>query len=323
MKFKDYYQSLGVERGASETEIKKAYRKLAHKYHPDVSKEATAEAQFKEIAEAYQTLKDPAKRAAYDQLGKHVPGEDFNPPPDWGQPGVGARSAGARQESFEGLDLADLFAGLAAGRSHGTSRGAKMSFPGEDYELRATVTLEQAFHGTLLELNLSMPGYDAEGRTVRVPRVFRVRVPKGVTEGQRLRLAGKGGHGFNGGRDGDLYLTVALRSHRLYRASGHDLYLDLPLAPWEAALGASAEVPTLGGTVQMKIPAGTAAGQTLRLAGRGLPRPNGGSGDLLVMVKIVMPPTMTERELELFKELAAVSSFAPRVELLQESAHEA
>ena len=168
-----------------------------------------------------------------------------------------------------------------------------------------------------------MPEYDAEGRTVRVPRVFRVRVPKGVTEGQRLRLAGKGGHGFNGGRDGDLYLTVALRSHRLYRASGHDLYLDLPLAPWEAALGASAEVPTLGGTVQMKIPAGTSAGQTLRLAGRGLPRPNGGSGDLLVMVKIVMPPTMTERELELFKELAAVSSFAPRVELLQESAHEA
>jgi curved DNA-binding protein len=316
VKFKDYYASLGLERGASEAEIKKAYRKLAHKYHPDVSKEAGAEARFKEIAEAYQTLKDPEKRAAYDQLGRHASGEEFRPPPDWGQ-----RYAG-QAASFEGIDLADLFAGLASGRAHGAGRGAAMSFPGEDYELRASISIEQAYHGTMLDLNLSMPDYDAEGRMVRVPRSFKVRVPKGATEGQRLRLPGKGGRGFNGGRDGDLYLTIALQPHRLYRAKGHDLYLDLPLAPWEAALGAAVTVPTPGGTVQLKIPAGTAAGHTLRLAGRGLPRPGAGSGDLLAVARIVMPQTLTARERELLQEWAAASSFSPRAHLTPESAHE-
>jgi curved DNA-binding protein len=316
VKFKDYYASLGLERGASEAEIKKAYRKLAHKYHPDVSKEAGAEARFKEIAEAYQTLKDPEKRAAYDQLGRHASGEEFRPPPDWGQ-----RYAG-QGASFEGIDLADLFAGLASGRAHGAGRGAPMSFPGEDYELRASISIEQAYHGTMLDLNLSMPEYDAEGRMVRVPRAFKVRVPKGATDGQRLRLPGKGGRGFNGGRDGDLYLTIALQPHRLYRAKGHDLHLDLPLAPWEAALGAAVAVPTPGGTVQLKIPAGTAAGQTLRLAGRGLPRPGGGSGDLLAVARIVMPQTLTARERELLTEWAAASSFAPRAEMMPEGTHE-
>ncbi len=316
MKFKDYYASLGLERGATDADIKKAYRKLAHKYHPDVSKEPGAEAKFKEIAEAYQTLKDPEKRAAYDQLGTHAPGQEFTPPPDWGP-----RAAGP-EESFEGIDLADLLASLAGGRARSGGAGGRRSFRGEDYELRTAITIEQAFQGTLMELNISVPEYDAEGRTVRVPKTLKVRVPKGATDGQRLRLAGKGGKGINGGPDGDLYLTVSLLPHRLYRADGHDLHLDLPLAPWEAALGASVEVPTPGGPVQLKVPAGTAAGQTLRLSGRGLPRPKNGSGDLYVVSKIVMPKTTTARERELLQELADASGFAPRSELVRESTHE-
>ncbi len=316
MKFKDYYASLGLERGASDADIKKAYRKLAHKYHPDVSKDPGAEAKFKEVAEAYQTLKDPEKRAAYDRLGTHAPGEEIHPPPDWGPPPGGAGA------SFEDLDLADLLASLAGGRARRGRAGGRMSFRGEDYELATTVSIEQAYTGTLIELHISVPQYDAEGRMTRVPQSLKVRVPKGVIDGQRLRLAGKGGRGVNGGPDGDLYLTVTLQPHRLYRADGHDLHLDLPLAPWEAALGASVEVPTPGGPVQMKIPAGTAAGQTLRLSGRGLPRPKGGNGDLYVVAKIVMPKTTTARERELLQQLSDASGFAPRSEMVRESSHE-
>jgi curved DNA-binding protein len=312
MKFKDYYASLGLERNASDADIKKAYRKLAHKYHPDVSKEPAAEARFKEIAEAYQTLKDPEKRSAYDRLGQHAAGEEFRPPPDWGTQYKG------REESFEGINLADLLAGLAAGRGGQTDAGPRGSFRGEDYELRISIALAQAYHGALLDLNLSMPDYDVQGRLAHVPRSFKVRVPKGATDGQRLRLPGKGGKGFNGGPDGDLYLTVELQPHRLYRVSGHDLYLDLPVAPWETALGATVEVPTPGGHVQMKIPAGTPAGQNLRLAGRGLPRPKDGHGDLYAIVRIVLPETLTDAERASFRELAAASPFAPREKMLKE-----
>jgi len=316
VKFKDYYASLGLERGATDADIKKAYRKLAHKYHPDVSKEAGAEARFKEVAEAYQTLKDPEKRAAYDRLGQHAPGEEVRPPPEWQSQYAG------RNESFEGVDLADLLNELAGGRRRGGGPGARMSFRGEDYDLRTSITVEQAYHGTMIELNLSMPEHDAEGRVTRVPKQLKVRVPKGATDGQRMRLAGKGGRGVNGGPDGDLYLTVTLLPNRLFRPDGHDLHLDLPLAPWEAALGASVEVPTPGGPIQMKIPPGTAADQTLRLAGRGLPRPKSGSGDLYVHAKIVMPKSASARERELLQELARASDFAPRAELLRESSHE-
>ena len=316
MKFKDYYASLGLERGASDADIKKAYRKLAHKYHPDVSKEPGAEARFKEVAEAYQTLKDPEKRAAYDRLGQHAPGEEFRPPPDWGQQYAG------REESFEGVDLADLFAELAARHSGGAGRGASGPIRGEDYELRTGISIEQAYEGALLELNLSMPEYDAAGRRQRVPRTVKVRVPKGAVDGQRLRLAGMGGRGFAGGPAGDLYLTIALQPHHLYRPDGHDLYLDLPLAPWEAALGATIEVPTPGGSVQLKVPAGTAAGSKLRLSARGLPRPKGGSGDFYAVAKIVMPKVWPERARELLQELAAATAdFSPRAGLLGEGGH--
>ncbi|MEO8156710.1 MAG: DnaJ C-terminal domain-containing protein [Betaproteobacteria bacterium] len=312
MKYKDYYEILGVARDASTDDIKKAYRKLAHKYHPDVSKDPKGEEQFKAVAEAYQTLKDAEKRAAYDNLGRHQTGEEFRPPPDWGQ-----QFGDGGNFSFDDIDFADLFAGLGArGRTGpGARRGGTYPIPGQDYEVAAPITIEDAYRGTELDLNLSVPEYDGQGRMHRVPLVFKARIPKGVTNGERLRLPGKGGKGLNGGANGNLYLTIALQPHPLYRVTGHDLYLDLPLAPWEAALGASVEVPTLGGPVRLKIAPGTNTGQKLRLAGRGLPKRSEGEGDLFAIVQVVVPPSPSEREKELFKELAEASQFHPRASL--------
>ncbi len=305
MKYKDYYTILGVERTAKVDDIKKAYRKLAKKYHPDVSKESGAEEKFKEIAEAYATLKDPEKRAAYDQLGSHASGQEFRPPPDWW------RQFGESQSKFEDIDLGDLFAGLAGGQGRRRSR-ADVRIPGEDYEVAVHITLEQAFHGTEIELELSMPEYDQNGFMRRVPRKIKVRIPRGATDGQRLRLPGKGGKGQNGGRDGDLYLNITLHPHSLFRVSGHDIYLDLPLAPWEAVLGSKVKVPTPAGSVNMTIPVGTRAGQRLRLAGRGLPRPSSGAGDLFAIAQIAVPTVVNDRERTLFSQLAEASTFNPR-----------
>ena len=310
MKYKDYYEILGVARDATADAIKKAYRKLAHKYHPDVSKDPKGEEKFKDVSEAYKTLKDPEARAAFDKLGSHRPGEDFQPPPDWGQQFGGGRDGNF---SFDDLDLSDLFAGLGGGRHRGGGqRGGTFPIPGQDYEVAAPITIEDAYNGTELDLNLSVPEYDGQGRMHRVPLVFKARIPRGVADGERLRLPGKGGKGLNGGANGSLYLTIALQPHPLYRATGHDLYLDLPLAPWEAALGASVEVPTLGGPVRLKVPAGTNTGQKLRLGKRGLPKRREGEGDLFAIVQIVVPPSPTDREKALFKDLAEVSTFNPR-----------
>jgi curved DNA-binding protein len=309
MKYSDYYAALGVERGASQEEIKKAYRRLAQKYHPDVSKEPEAEARFKEIAEAYQTLKDPEKRAAYDELGKRPQGEEFRPPPDWTRQHAG----GGEQFSFEDMDFADLFSRFGGARGAGGFGGAgNGSMPGQDFEVPVEISIEDAFKGTTLNLQLSMPQYDEHGRIRRVPHTVKARVAPGAIDGQRLRLPGKGGQGFNGGRAGDLYLDISLKPHRLYRATGHDLYVDLPLAPWEAALGASVEVPTPGGAVNLKVRAGTSSGQKLRLAGRGLPMPRGGAGDLYAVAQIMVPAEPSARERELYGELQAVSSADPR-----------
>ena len=297
MKYKDYYAILGVERSASADDIKKAYKKLAHKFHPDVSKEANAEERFKEVSEAYQTLKDPEKRAAYDQLGANYrPGQDFTPPPDWQQHFRQGEAPGAGF-SFDDIDLSDLFAGLSRGRRGG--QRANMPLRGEDYEATVHLSLDEAFRGTQIDLQLP------KGKVT-------ARIPKGATNGQRLRLRGQGGKGVNGGPDGDLYLDIALHPHRLFRVDGHDLYLDLPLAPWEAALGATVEVPTLSGAVNLKIPPGTGAGRRLRLARKGLPKPGGGEGDLYAVVQIVNPTVLDDRERELFGQLARHSKFDPR-----------
>ncbi len=310
MKFKDYYSILGLERSANEEDIKKAYRKLARKYHPDVSKDPKGEEKFKDIAEAYQTLKDPEKRAAYDQLGSHRPGQDFQPSPDWGRD-FGAQF-GDGQTSFEDFDLSDLFAHLGGDRGRRGRAHGPVPMQGEDFDVTAQISLEEAFQGTQVTLNLSVPEYDETGRMHRAERTFQARIPKGATDGQRLRLRGQGGKGHHGGRDGDLYLNIKLHPHPLFRVDGHDLTLDLPLAPWEAALGATVEVPTLAGPVHLKVTPGTSTGQRLRLARRGLPMPGGGEGDLYAIVQIAMPATLSDREKALFKELAESSNFQPR-----------
>jgi curved DNA-binding protein len=307
MKYKDYYKTLGVERSASAADIKKAYRKLAHKFHPDISKEANAKETFQEVGEAYETLKDTEKRAAYDELGSaYQPGQDFRPPPDWD------KAHGDGQSAFDEMDLADLFAS-PSGKHHGArGHGGNFPIPGQDYEVAAEITLEQAAQGTEFDVNLSVPEPGADGYLRRVPRSFKARIAKGASEGQRLRLPGKGGKGLNGGRDGDLYLIIHLLPHPLFRASDHDLYVDLPLAPWEAALGATVEVPTLHGAVHLKVPADTRSGQKLRLAKRGLPYPREGVGDLFAVAQIVMPTELNQHERTLLQQLADGSTFDPR-----------
>ncbi len=301
MKYKDYYAVLGVPRDASADDIRKAYRRLAQKYHPDVSKDPKGEEKFKDIAEAYQTLKDPEKRAAYDQLGSGFrPGQDFRPPPGWEQQFDFAGAAPGAGYSFEDLDLADLFETLSARAGRAGRARASMPMPGQDYEVTVHLTLEEAHRGTQVDLPLS------------AKRTVKARVPKGAADGQRLRLRGQGGKGINGGRDGDLFLNIALHPHALFRPSGYDLYVDLPLAPWEAALGATVEVPTLDGRVHLKVPATTAAGRKLRLARKGLSKPGGGEGDLYAIVQIVNPTVLGERELELYRQLAEASRFDPR-----------
>lgn len=326
MKYKDYYAILGVTRTASADEIRKAYRKLAQKYHPDVSKEAKAEEKFKEVAEAYQTLKDPEKRAAYDQLGTgYQPGQDFRPPPDWEKhfrgAAPGAEGLGGGAFSFEDLDLSDLFESLSRRGGARARGGAPRAMPGEDYEVTVHLSLEDAHRGTQVDLALSVPEYDAAGNMRHVPKTIKARIPKGATDGQRLRLRGQGGKGHNGGRDGDLYLDIVLHPHPLFRPTGHDLYLDLPLTPWEAALGASVQVPTLEGAVNLKIPPGTTAGRKLRLARKGLAKPGGGEGDLYAVVQIVNPTVLTDRERELFDQLAQASHFNPRGHFGKEPGH--
>jgi curved DNA-binding protein len=309
MKYKDYYAILGVERGAGADEIKKAYRKLAHRYHPDVAKEADTEEKFKEVVEAYETLKNPEKRAAYDQLGSHQAGENFRPPPNWEQEFTEAPF------SFEDIDLSDLFANLRGGGRH--SRRQDMPIHGEDYEVTTQLALEDMYNGAEITLNLTMPNYDEQGFLRGVPQSIKVRIPKGATDGQRLRLPSKGGKGYHGGAPGDLYLNIVLQPHPLFRATGHDLYIDLPLAPWEAALGTTVEVPTLGGPVRLKVKAGTANGQQLRLAKRGLPKPRGGEGDLFAIVQLVNPAALNPREHELYEQLAGTSTFNPRSHFAQ------
>ena len=314
MKYKDYYKILGVARDASADDIKKAYRKLARKFHPDVSKEPNAEERFKEMAEAYETLKDPEKRTAFDQLGSHAAGQEFRPPPDWGQQfASGSPFDQMGPNGFEDIDLADLLAGLAGGRGRGgRTRGRDGPVPGPDYEAMVRITLEQAFHGSEVELDMSMPEYDDRGLAHRVPHRVKVRIPKGVTDGQKLRVPGKGGKGIHGAPAGDLYLDIQVQAHSLFRTSGQDLYVDLPLAPWEAVLGVSVELPTPAGAVTLKVPAGTRAGHKLRLAGRGLSRPGEKSGDLFALVVIVVPTVPDERERALFRQLSETSNFDPR-----------
>lgn len=309
MKYKDYYQALGIERTATIDDIKKAYRKLAHQYHPDVSKDPKGEEKFKEVAEAYATLKNTEKRQEYDKLGARSSGENFTPPPEW------QKQYGGGASSFDDVDLSDIFNAFRSGRG-GNGHG-RASFPakGEDYEVSVTVTLEKIYNGGETDVSLELPEYDAHGLPHRVSRTFRINIPKGAADGQRMRLAGKGGPGRDGGKSGDLYVVLTIAAHPLFRVSGRELYLDLLLAPWEAVLGTTVEIPTLGGDVELKIKPGTSSGQRLRLAGRGLRSHDDGSGDLYAVVQIVTPKTVSKNEQELYEQLATVSDFKPRAHM--------
>ncbi|CAN5834415.1 DnaJ C-terminal domain-containing protein [soil metagenome] len=305
MKFKDYYQIMGLERTATADQIKQAYRKLAHKYHPDISKDSQAKEKFQEIGEAYAVLKDAEKRLAYDDLGKRPANENFTPPPDWQQ------HFNTGQSGFDDVDLSDLFAQMGR-QQHGTRRHANSPAQGQDYEISAAVTLEQLFRGGEIEIRAELPEVDQHGLAHRVARTFRITLPPGAADGQRLRLTGKGGPGLHGGRQGDLYVELALQSHPLYKVSGRDLYIDLPLAPWEAVLGAAVHVPTLAGTVELNIKPDTNTGQKLRLAKRGLPAADGSFGALYAVVSIEIPKTSSVEERALYVQLATISTFNPR-----------
>ena len=313
MKFKDYYSVLGVKRDASQDDIKRAYRRLARKYHPDVSKEPDAEARFKEVGEAYEVLKDPEKRAAYDQFGENwKAGQDFKPPPDWDagfEFSGGGYTGGAQDYS----DFFDTLFGRGGAGMGGRSRGGGFRMKGEDHHAKILINLEDAYHGSTRQVTLRAPEVDSSGHVVTRTRTLNVKIPKGVTEGQRIRLPGQGAPGIGGGPKGDLYLEVAFEPHPFFKPEGRDIYLDLPITPWEAALGAKVTVPTLGGKVGLKIPAGSQTDKKMRIKGKGLPgRP---PGDEYVVLKIMTPEARTQADRELYEKMAKQMPMNPRAHL--------
>ena len=313
MEFKDYYQIMGVKRDATQDEIKRAYRQLARKYHPDVSKQADAEASFKELGEAYEVLKDPEKRAAYDQLGANwKAGQDFRPPPDWKE---GFEFSGGDFAGGETAGFSDFFESLY-GRGSGPGRGSRASFhaQGEDRHARVLIDLEDAYTGTTRSITLRVPEIDAQGRVSTREHTLSVTIPRGIRAGQHIRLAGQGAPGIGQGKPGDLDLEGGFRPHARYRVEERDVYLDLPVAPWEAALGATVKVPSPNGIVELKIPAGSAAGRKLRLKGRGIP--GNTPGDLYVVLQIALPSADTDAATVFYRNMAEqFKSFDPRAEL--------
>jgi len=314
MEFKDYYETLGVKRDATQDEIKRAYRKLARKYHPDVSSEPDAEERFKEVKEAYEVLKDPEKRAAYDQLGSRWrEGQDFQPPPGWD---AGFEFSGGGFTDADAAHFSEFFESLFGGRGahfHSGGRRRRRSYKGEDHHAKILIRLEDAYQGATRSIQLQVPELTPDGHVTLRRRTLQVKIPKGIAAGQQIRLAGQGAPGVEGGPAGDLYLEVEFEPHPLYQVEGRDVYLTLPIAPWEAALGAKVQVPTLGGRVDLKIPAGSQSGQKLRLKGRGLPGKT--PGDQYVVLKIVVPRKLDEKGRALFEQMAREIPFNPREEL--------
>lgn len=312
MQFKDYYQIMGVARDATQDEIKRAYRKLARKYHPDVSKEHDAEARFKELGEAYEVLKDAEKRTAYDQLGANWKGgQEFRPPPDWD---AGFEFGGGGFTGGDAADYSDFFASLFGRGFHAGGAGRASSHArGEDHHAKVLISLEDAYQGATRTITLRVPGMDAQGHVTTTERVLNITIPKGIREGQHIRLSGQGSAGAGEGKAGDLYLQVEFLVHPIYRVDGRDLYLDLPVAPWEAALGATVKVPTLGGIVELKIPEGSGSGRKLRLKGRGMP--GDPPGDCYVVLAIALPPADTEADKDFYRKMAQELNFNPRAKL--------
>ena len=309
MEYKDYYKTLGVERTADAAEIKKAYRKLVRQYHPDVSKHKDADAKTKDINEAYDVLGDAEKRAAYDELGRgYRPGQEFRPPPDW-----------SSQFDFNGTDgndfFADLFAhvgrrGRAAGGAGMGGMGGSFRVPGEDIRASIVIDLRDAYQGASRTVTLRVPEQDAAGRPVTRDKTLSVTIPKGIVPGRQLRMRGQGHPGIGGGPAGDMYLEVRLNPDPRYRLEGANVYENVPVAPWEAALGASISVPTPTGPVEVTVPPGSQSGRKLRLKGRGIPAAQ--PGDLYLILDVVLPPASSERARELYQAMARDLAFNPR-----------
>ncbi|HWH83033.1 MAG TPA: DnaJ C-terminal domain-containing protein [Burkholderiaceae bacterium] len=323
MEFKDYYKTLGVTRDATADDVKRAYRKLARQYHPDVSKEPDAEARFKEIGEASEVLRDPEKRAAYDAAGSQWEqqrasggargAQGFEPPPGWDAGFEFSGRGGDDGDPFGGGDHSDFFEALfgraaRAGRGGGARRTEAMA--GQDHHAKVVIALEDAYTGAQRSLTLRMPALDESGRGVLRERTLDVTIPKGVREGQHLRLAGQGGPGLGDGPAGDLYLEIAFAPDPRWRVDGRDVYADLRLAPWEAALGAAVDVGTPDGTLALTIPPGSAAGRKLRLKGRGIP--GHPAGDFYVVLTIALPPADTPAARAAYEAFAGAFQFDPR-----------
>ncbi len=310
MEYKDYYQIMGLQRDASQDEIKRAYRKLARKYHPDVSKESNAEERFKEVGEAYEVLKDPEKRAAYDHLGaNYQAGQEFHPPPNWDS---GFEFRGGGFTGADGGGFSDFFEELFGQQGFGGHAGYRPQYSarGQDHHAKVVVDLEDAFQGATRSISLQAPGLDKHGHMQLINRTLNVKIPRGIKEGQMIRLAGQGMPGTGQGAGGDLYLEIHFKPHPFYRAEGRDLHMQLPVAPWEAALGATVQAPTPAGKVDLKIPAGSNSGSKLRLKGRGIPgKP---AGDVYVTLSVVAPPANSEQAKAIYKEMASKLAFNPR-----------
>ena len=315
MEFRDYYEIMGVARDATQDDIKRAYRKLARKYHPDVSKEADAEARFKEVGEAYEVLKDPEKRTAYDQLGANwKAGQDFRPPPDWDQ---GFEFHGGGFTGADAAGFSDFFESLfgrgSVGAGFAGARAGGFHAHGEDAHARVVIDLEDAYQGATRTLTLKHTELGSDGRPQLRERTLNVRIPRGVRQGQQIRLGGQGDPGIGQGKAGDLYLEVAFRPHAHYHVEGADVFLDLPVAPWEAALGATVKVPTPTGAVDLKIPAGSSNGRKLRLKGRGIPAR--APGDLYVVLQVALPAADSEADRAAYRAFEQALAFNPRAHL--------
>ena len=307
MEFRDYYQTQGVARYAPAYEVKKAYRKLARKYHPDVSKESDAEKRMKEVNEAYEVLSDPEKRAAYDQLGRdYQPGQDFRPPPDWD---AGMEFSGREFSGAEAAQFSDFFSEIFGRMGGREARGAAHAY-GNDHHARILLDLEDAFTGAERQLSLRVPRLDNEGRVILEARTLNVKIPKGIREGQIIRLAGQGAAGMGSGKPGDLLLEVGFKPHARLRPDGRDLRLSLPIAPWEAALGAVVPVDLPGGALNVRIPAGAQTGKQLRVRGKGIPSTP--PGDLYIDIRIVVPPADTPEARALYETMQRAMAFDPR-----------
>lgn len=314
MEFKDYYKIMGIHENATQDEIKRVYRKLARKYHPDVSKEADAEERFKELGEAYEVLKDPEKRKRYDQLraGGWQQGERFTPPPGW-EPFTQSRKT--HYTSFDPSAFSEffntIFAGFGTERARPFSQGYRTR--GEDQRYSISISLEEAFHGSTRTMRLTSPQISPSGQVMQTTHSLNVKIPPGVKDGQMIRLQGQGNPSLSGGESGDLYLKIQIAPHPYFNLNGRDILLNLPVTPWEAALGATITVPTLAGKVQVKIPQNSQSGQKLRLTGRGLPGKL--AGDQYITLQIKIPKAESEKAKQLYKEMAEIMKFNPREKL--------